>query len=477
MNLNKSRILIGFLFLVPTLMNAQDLLPPVNAWNGKSVELIAKPDNEFITVAEKTNFTKTSTYDETVQWFKKLATKSTIKMLTIGKSLQGRDIVMIIASKENAFDAQSLRSSSKPLLFAQAGIHAGEIDGKDAGMMLLRDIAAGKKGKLLDKVNIAFIPILSTDAHERSSAYNRINQRGPDNMGWRVNAKNYNLNRDYAKLDSEEIRAVVSVMNEFDPELYLDLHVTDGEDYQYDITYGFAESSLASPAIAAWLESTLKPAANKSLQDHGHIPGPLVFAVAGGTMEKGNFAGYFQPRFSNGYGDLRHIPSILVENHSLKPYKQRVLGTYVFLESVLQKLGEKGIELQSAISKDEALRADSLTVTFQVSTKPETQTHLGIESRIDKSAITGADYVVWTSKKQTMQIPLIRENVPNKKVKMPKTYWVPSTHPEIINRLKLHGINMEIITTPQSVQVSMYRASNQKFEPRPSQGHMIVSAD
>lgn len=130
-------------------------------------------------------------------------------------------------------------NDKKPTLLIQAGIHSGEIDGKDAGFMLLRDIAVGDKKALLDKVNILFIPILNVDGHERSSEFNRINQRGPVEMGFRTNAKNLNLNRDYTKLDTPEIRALVKVVNQYNPQLYLDIHVTDGADYQYDVTYGF----------------------------------------------------------------------------------------------------------------------------------------------------------------------------------------------------------------------------------------------
>jgi murein tripeptide amidase MpaA len=138
-----------------------------------------------------------------VSWFKKLADASPmLTMVSIGKSVEGRDIFMIIASSEKNTTAAALKRSARPLLLAQAGIHSGEIDGKDAGMMLLRDIAFGNKKSLLDKVNFLFIPILSVDAHEHSSAYNRPNQRGPQNQGWRTNAQNLNLNRDYAKLDT-----------------------------------------------------------------------------------------------------------------------------------------------------------------------------------------------------------------------------------------------------------------------------------
>ena len=233
MKKNSSRFcLYAFLLLAVSFSKAQSILPPVIDWHGKSESLIAKASDPWITTAEKTNFNSTPGYAETMDWFKKLTYASPfLKMVSIGKTVEGRTIYMIIASTEKIKTAVSLQKSGKPLFLAQAGIHSGEIDGKDAGMMLLRDIAMGNKKSLIDKVNFLFIPILNADGHERSSPYNRPNQRGPQNMGWRTNAQNLNLNRDYAKLDTREIRSVINVINEYNPSLYMDIHVTDGADY------------------------------------------------------------------------------------------------------------------------------------------------------------------------------------------------------------------------------------------------------
>ena len=457
--------------------NAQDraLLPPTLPWKGKSVELIAQKNNPWITTAEQSGFIKTSTYQETMDWLTKLCTASPTltKMVSIGKSAQGRDINMVIVSSEGMFDSESLRNSSKPMLLMQAGIHSGEIDGKDAGMMLLRDIAFGKKRELVKNVNILFIPILSVDAHERSSPYNRVNQRGPENMGWRTNARNLNLNRDYTKLDSEEIRAVIGVINEFEPDLYLDLHVTDGADYQYDITYGFSEAY--SPAIGTWLRTKLSPTLDKDLRYNGHIPGPLMFAANDRDFSEGNIEYAFAPRFSNTYGDVRHLPAILLENHSLKPYRQRILGTYIFLESIIKVLGTEGASLQSAITSDRANRNPDVVLSWKKSA-PDSMLLLGIESVMLKSEVTGKDYVSWTGKPIKQKIAFIKNNTPEKVVKRPGAYWVPSTYKDVIDRLRLHGIEMETITTEKTVNVRMYRITEHQFSSGPFEGHFNVTA-
>jgi len=169
--------------------------------------------------------------------------------------------------------------------------------------------------------------ILNVDDHERISPYNRVNQRGPEKIGWRTNARNQNLNRDFTKLDTEGVRALIKVLNHWQPDLYLDLHVTDGADYQYDITFGGNGRQGWSPAINSWIEDRYRPAVSAALSEYGHEPGGLIFAVNGVDMEDGFMTWSGDPRYSNGYGDVIHLPTILVENHSLKPYKRRVLGT------------------------------------------------------------------------------------------------------------------------------------------------------
>ena len=480
---------------------AQSILPPVIEWKGKSESLIVAPGHRWITPAEKSGFVRTPDHTETLKWFKELSDASpVINVTSIGKSPEGRDILMVIASLDRAISPEALRSSGKPVLLVQAGIHAGEIDGKDAGMMLLRDIAFGDKRDLLQKVTLLFIPILNVDGHERSSPYNRPNQRGPENMGWRTNAQNLNLNRDYTKQDTKEIRAVTNVMNQYDPIMYMDIHVTDGADYQYDITFGGHGKQGYSPEISDWLRSTFKPTADKDLIAYGHIPGPLLFAVNDRDFSQGNLLALGEPRFSDSYGDVRHMASVLVENHSLKPFKQRVLGTYVLLESTIKLLASEGETLKQRTKSDRERRLPKLPMKFKVpqmqnavsfetqgglkrsakAAPPDSMILLGIESKILKSPVTHSDYVEWTGKPVTMKIAAYKSTEPTEWLTRPKGYWVPASCFEIIERLRRHGITMEVIKQPKEVNVEMYRIQDARFQdaagkPMPFEGHMQVT--
>ena len=504
--LNKLRFpILSLLCLTTFSTTAQSILPPHIDWSGKSESLIAKASNPWITPTEKSDFVTTPDYNETINWFKKLADASPlISMISIGKSAEGRDIIMIVASSEKVVTATALKNSGKPGMLVQAAIHSGEVDGKDAGMMLLRDIAFGNKQHLLNGVNLLFVPILNVDGHERSSPYNRPNQRGPQNMGWRTNAQNLNLNRDYAKLDTREIRSVINVINEYDPLFYMDIHVTDGTDYQYDITFGGFDGQGYSHAITNWLETKFKPYADNELKSSGHIPGQLLFAVNDKDFSQGNHLIRGGPRFSDAYGDLRHMAAILVENHSLKPFKQRVLGTYVLLESTLKFVASDGQSLRESTNADKAKREAKIPVKWkipqlnndedvdghmsavnsnkQTTTPADSMNLLGIESRIAKSTITNSDYVEWLGKPIAMKIANYKGTEPAEWITRPKAYWIPASNDDVIERLKIHGIKMEIINQPREVEVEMYRIHDAKFVNAygvalPFEGHIQVSGN
>jgi murein tripeptide amidase MpaA len=161
---------------------SEPILPPLPEWNGKSRTLVVAKDDPWITPAEKSDCARPPSYDETIAWLRKLvaAAPRQLQLVSLGKSSNGRDIWMVIASANGRFTPEALRKSGKPIVFAQAGIHAGEIDGKDAGMMLLRDMTVrGTKRELLERANFLFVPIFNVDGHERKSAHSRPNQRGP----------------------------------------------------------------------------------------------------------------------------------------------------------------------------------------------------------------------------------------------------------------------------------------------------------
>ena len=441
---------------------ATDILPPVLPWNGASESLIARDGDPWITPSEKTSLTETPGYDDTIAYLKRLDKASPlISLQEFGRSAQGRTLYVAIASKDRAFGPEAARKAGKPILLVQAGIHSGEIDGKDAGLMLLRDIALRGKNSLLDNVNLLFVPIFNPDGHERSSEWNRPNQRGPKRQGWRTTAQNLNLNRDYMKADSPEMQAMLRLINQWSPTLYIDVHVSDGIDHQYDITFSYNGDSGAfswSPHISKWLNDVYRPATESALKAMGHIPGQFFDRSDEIDITKGFSVAPSLPRYSDGYGDLRHLATVLVETHSLKPYRQRVLGTYVLLESSLRILASHGKALRQAAEADAtASGAGVLPSRGKTTGERRTIDYLGISSETHVSPITGAPDIRWLGMpKLYASLPVTLEK-PAIEVARPKAYWVPVTKPDVIARLKLHGIRLETLSAERAVTVDMYR--------------------
>ncbi len=444
---------------------AADSLPPVQPWKGASEALVAKPDDPWITPSEKTGLTDTPNYDETIAYLKKLAAASPlISLQQFGRTSLGRTLHFVVAAKDRAFTAEAARKKGRPTLLVQAGIHAGEIDGKDAGLMLLRDIALRGKASLLDSANLVFVPVFNADGHERSSQWNRPNQRGPVHQGWRTTAQNLNLNRDYMKADTPEMQAMLGLINQWSPALYIDVHVTDGIEHQYDITFGYNGDSGAfawSPHISKWLNEIYRPSIEAALKAAGHIPGQFFDRDDEADIAEGFLSGTEMPRYSHGYGDLRHLPTVLVETHSLKPYRQRVLGTYVLIESSLQTLGARAKELHQAVAADASATPPILPMNRgKANGDRRTTDFLGVAQETYVSPATGRTEIRWLGTPKFYRSLPVKLDKPEVPLRRPKAYWVPVTKPEVIARLKLHGIRMEALPAARTMTLEMYRLVN-----------------
>ncbi|WP_042144096.1 MULTISPECIES: M14 family zinc carboxypeptidase [unclassified Pseudoalteromonas] len=447
-------------------------LPPLIKWQGQSESLMTT-SGDLLTDFEKSLGKVSPNYQQTMVYLDKLAlsNKKQFSITTIGLSSQNRDIKMLIASENGDLD------NDKPTVLLQAGIHSGEIDGKDASFMLLRDISEGKRHDILKRVNILFIPILNVDGHERSSRFNRINQRGPVEMGFRTNSKNLNLNRDYTKLDTPGVKAIAEVVNKYNPNLYVDIHVTDGADYQYDITYGYMPTSASeSPLISKVLEEKFKPLLDNKLAKSGHIPGPLVFVMNKRDFKQGLAGWVATPRYSNGWGDLRNLPTILVENHSLKPYKQRVLGTYIFIDGIIDALSKYDTELASAVKYEQTHLPEQLVVQRGYSKQADLMSFKGIKYETFHSELSDHKEVRYIGEKiQYDNLPIYWQKEVKAKVKVPKAYYIPSQYKNIVTKLKLQGIE---VTQVNAKLEGLKQASVTEFEfdKLPFEGRMRVSA-
>ncbi len=436
---------------------------------------------EWLTSYERSGYKETPRYDETMEFCRKLERASRwIKVTSFGKSPQGRNLPLVIASKDRTFDPVKASASDKAILLIQNGIHSGEIDGKDACLMLLRDIAITKtKASLLDHVILLIIPIYNVDGHERFGPYNRINQQGPKEMGWRVTAQNLNLNRDYLKADAPETQAWLKLFSTWLPDFFIDCHVTDGADYQHVVTYGIETHINVARPVRSWINEKYLPVL-ADLKTDGIPIAPYIFLRDNNDARKGLTGGVTPPRFSTAYVAAQNRPGLLIETHMLKDYKTRVTGTYQLLDATLQLMNKEYKTLKSAVREADEVTAANIEnpfpLQFDLVDTPNGSFHYyGINARIQPSHISGTDRVIYTTEKYDTIIPRFDSVKVTKTAIPPAAYLIPPQWGQIIERLKLHGLKLERLKRPTQIEAEFYRFSDVKWQQNPFEGRHSAS--
>ncbi len=405
--------------------------------------------------AERTAFAETDRYAATMEYCRRLDEESDqAKLIRIGRSPQGRDVVIMILSKEGHSTAPNLRTSGKPLLFFNNGIHSGEIEGKDASMMLMRDIlVTGTKKGLLDRANLAFVPIFSVDGHERFSAYSRANQNGPAEMGWRTTAQNLNLNRDWVKADAPEMRGLIRWLAAYKPDVFFDNHTTDGGDWQYVLTHDTARWPTMDEGAMRLAES-LDQRLLKDVNEAGFAAAPYFSGIDPARPERGASLSTYSPRFSHGYYHLFNRPSVLIETHVLKPYEPRVKSTYAAMESAINWASEMSAELRAAVAVADARESamkegDSIVVTARSAREGRPWTYLGYAFTPRQSELTGGQVRDWDhSQPITVETTLRDRFEPASSAALPAAWLIPAEWKEAIDLVTLHGFRTQRLQFP-----------------------------
>ena len=415
----------------------------------------------------------TPRYEQTMAYCRKLKSASPfLEMKSIGKSPQGRDIQMLIVDHNRNFTPAAVRKSGNIVLMVQACIHAGEPDGKDAGLMLIRDMLLnGKHKELLDHVTLLFIPIFNVDGHERFGPYNRINQNGPVEMGWRTTAQNLNLNRDYLKADAPEMQAWLKNVTQWNPDFFIDCHVTDGADYQYKLTYSLELGGNMEAGLTNWTRDYFEKNL-LSLLDADNTPAfPYVEFRNWHDPRSGLFLSPAPPMLSQGYFAERNRPGLLIETHMLKDYKTRVEATYKTIQHTMDLLNRDRVKFAQTIKNADdytasaAFRNKDFTVKFRTSYKDSVIVDFkGVEYESKKSDLTGGEWFVYHPDKPAIfKIPFFTTAVPDATVKLPEAYVIPVEWIDVIKRIQLHGIKNYTIKKPTVFTIQAYRFKNTRF--------------
>jgi hypothetical protein len=440
-------------------------------------------ETDWQTWWEKSGYLETPRYEATIEYCKRLAEASPeVHYDVFGVSPQGRDIPLLILDKQGFFTPEKIDGAGKLKLLIQACIHAGEPDGKDAGLVLFRDYAIyGKEDINLDSITILFIPIFNVDGHERFSPYNRINQNGPKEAGWRTTAANLNLNRDYLKADAPEMQAWLKMFNVWAPDFFIDCHTTDGADYQYVITT--ESDGYIDKKLAGWLTESYSSELYKRLDDSGFPAHQYVWFRRWHDPESGLVDNMPSPRFSIGYTSACNRPSLLIETHMLKNYQTRVEGTLATLKHTIAILSEQKHQLQQLISHSDEFTSSVLfrktpcVLEYRPSMKDSImEAFKGVAYIEETSDLTGGPWFRYTGKPKNFVLPLFNRQEAVVQVNLPEAYIVPAEWTGVTDRLRFHGIEYNVLKSETVIEVKTYQFSDVKWNATPYEGRQIINS-
>ncbi|MCF2516929.1 M14 family metallopeptidase [Dyadobacter sp. CY351] len=431
---------------------------------------------QYTTRFESSGGKQTPTYEEGIAFYKLLAKDfSQIQITEKGLTDSGYPLHLVLYSKSKTFDIKKLKSQQKAILLINNAIHPGESDGVDASMMLLRDIAVNP-GKFpeLDNVIIAVIPFYNIGGALNRNSTTRTNQAGPEEYGFRGNARNYDLNRDFIKNDTRNARSFAAIFHELDPDLFADTHVSNGADYQYVMTLDYAQKDKLGGKLGYFNDKVFLPYMYKHLKESGFEATPYVNSW-GQTPDKGFVQFPDWPRYSTGYAALFHTIGVMTETHMLKPYDKRVAATYAYLLGNIKFLARNRRELLK-LRKDtkEAVKTqEKFAVSWEVNKVKNTQIDFkGFEPEYITSKVSGAQRLSYNrSKPFTKKIPFYDTYSPLDEVTKPVAYIIPQGWHNIIDLMKLNGVEVKQLENDAEMEVETYYIQDLETPKQPFEGH------
>ena len=434
---------------------------------------------DFKTTFEKSNGTATATYKEAIEYYQQLADSyPEITLTEIGETDSGHPLHLVIFNTDGKTDINTIKNSPKNRVLINNGIHPGESDGIDASMMMLRDIVQSdslKKSYKNTLINI--IPIYNIGGALNRNSHTRVNQNGPKEYGFRGNAQNYDLNRDFIKQDTKNAVSFAQIFHTIDPDVFIDNHVSNGADYQYAITHLFTQHNKLGGALGKFIETQMRPALETSLIIK-RIPITPYVNVWGKTPREGWAQFFDSPRYSTGYTTLFNTFGMMVETHMLKPYKIRVEQTYALMHSVLEFTEERSVDIK-ALRKNavqEILAKETYPITFEINPKKEPATiqFKGYQGTyIDSKITTGKRMFYDRSKPYLEPVDYYNEYRPKKEVTIPKAYILKNGWSKISERLDNNQIQYKKFDNDTIILSEYMRIEKYKTRKNAYEGHYL----
>ncbi len=441
--------------------------------------LFTSPIDSLQTPFEKSGGTQSATYEECISYYEKLAALSPeIKIIQQGNSSVGKPYHLIIISRAGISKPTEVNRKEKAVLFINNGIHPGEPDGIDASMMLARDLLFKKEmNALLSHVVVLIIPVYNIAGCMNRGCCSRANQNGPLEYGFRANAQNLDLNRDFMKNDAPETFSFENIFTQWHPDWFADTHVSDGADYTYTMTYIATQHNKLSPKLADYETNTLVPYLKSEMSKSGYEMCPYVNTLKE-TPDSGIAEFLESPRFSTGYAALFNCIGFVLETHMLKPYDSRVRSTYAFLLSWIQKayidhgvihgLHEFADEKTSAFEND-------FPINYKLDMNSQTEISFkGYEAKYKPSDVSGESRLYYDEQSPyNKKIPFYNTYTAQLTIPKPSAYIIPQHCKKVIDIFQNNGVQMQQLTHDTIMKVECYYILDYKTGDHPYEGHYL----
>ncbi len=411
----------------------------------------ASPAPDWRTPFERGNGNTTATYEECLGYYQRLdAAYPEIQLSEAGSTDSGRPLHVVVVSGDGDMDPVSLRAKGRRIVFIQNGIHPGEPEGIDASLMLARDYVQQKAlHRQLDDVTLVIIPIYNVGGALNRNSGTRTNQNGPESYGFRGNARNLDLNRDYIKQDSRNARSFAALFQRWQPDVYVDTHTSNGADYQYTLTLIATQKDKLHPALSQYMQQELLPALYGGMEQKKWYLTPYV-DFAGRTPDARGLVGFLEtPRYSTGYTTLFNTIGFVTETHMLKAYTPRVRATYDFLRLLIGTVQRQRAALGTA--RATAARQTQQQQQFALgwrldTTAAEQFSFRGYAGKTKPSEVSGQPRLYYDRQAPyTKSLPYYNTFRPTTTVQRPRAYVMPQAWGEVVERLRLSGVQLRAI--------------------------------
>jgi hypothetical protein len=450
----------------------------------------AAPASGPKTTAEATDYAATSTCTEVLAFIHDLQKLSPlVRVETMATSTEGRAIPLLVIGKPVPDDPLAMRYDKRIVVYFQANIHAGEVEGKEATLMLARDIVLDPKLPYLDRIVLLIAPIFNADGNDKMDPRNRMGQVGPEKgSGVRQNGQSLDLNRDAMKLESPEMRGLVrNVLGRWDPLLLVDCHTTDGSFHQEPVTYSWPLCPNGDPAVLKYARDKMLPAVDATLEKkYGTLSVPYGDPMDFKDMEKGWRTFGYEPRYMTNYVGLRDRLSVLIENYNYADFRTRVAGNYHMLKALLDYCWANAAELQRLVADADArtvqsglapAETDTFGLDIDVQPLPGKVTILGYEMEAPAPPAEGGGgpfpRLRPTDRKKTYTMLYYADFVAKRTVRLPYAYLIPLAGTDVPDKLRQHGIAVERLTAPVTLEAEAFRLKEIKGAERLYQGHRM----